>query len=64
MKQYLVAALSVAARDTTKFLHWEMRKIPHSFNQSDFVGVMEGRMLFLKDHFEYHVPPEFVRVVV
>jgi hypothetical protein len=63
MKQYLVADVSVAARDVTKFAHWELRKVPRTFYSSDFNGFSEGRMLFNHKGFEYHVPPDAVKVV-
>jgi len=64
MSQYVVVdAVNVAARDVNKFAHWEVRKVPRSFNWSDFVDFVEGRMLFIKNGFEYHVPPNVVRIV-
>jgi hypothetical protein len=63
MKQYLVADVSVAARDVSKFAHWELRKVPRTFDSIEFNGISEGRMLFNYKGFEYHVPPSVVKVV-
>ena len=59
----IVDPINVAARDVRKFAHWELRKLPKVFNWSDFVDFAEGRMLFVQNGFEYHVPSNVVKVV-